>query len=79
MLSLEVLETRREILGVNQPNTLSSMHSLAHVYKGRGRKAEAIPLIRTVIDLLTQKIGASHPHTLNSINSLNMLLESEEE
>ena len=50
------------------------MANLAHTYKLEGRHDEAIELMESVGNLRTQKIGASHPHTLGVVNTLKIMV-----
>ena len=43
-LLIQVLETRRRVFGVENPDTLSSLNDLAFVYHGKRQIAEAEPL-----------------------------------
>ena len=69
-LEVQVMETRKRVLGEEHPSTLTSMNNLAHTYKVMDRHDEAVELMTIVVDLRTKKIGANHPHTLNVVDSL---------
>ncbi|OCK89827.1 uncharacterized protein K441DRAFT_582627 [Cenococcum geophilum 1.58] len=40
-LGLQVMETRKKVLGAEHPSTLMTMHNLASTYKNQGRWKEA--------------------------------------
>jgi hypothetical protein len=65
------METRKRVLGEEHPDTLTSMNNLAYTEKGQGRDEEAIRLMSNCVQLRTQRLGADHPFTLSSIETLN--------
>jgi tetratricopeptide (TPR) repeat protein len=69
---LQARELRREVLGLEHPDTLTSMASLASTYRNQGRWKEAESLFVQVIE--TRKrvpvLGEEHPSTLASIANL---------
>jgi acyl-CoA synthetase (NDP forming) len=65
------METRKRVLGVEHPDTLTSMNNLAHTFHGQGCNEEATQLMEHVVKTLTATIGANHPNTLASTRSLN--------
>ncbi|KAF5857543.1 hypothetical protein ETB97_005646 [Aspergillus alliaceus] len=79
-LELEVLETRKAVLGAEHPDTLTSMANLAATYpdQGRwneaeklfGRWSEAEKLEMQVMETSETVLGAEHPSTLRSIMNL---------
>ncbi|KAK4060877.1 hypothetical protein Trihar35433_9802 [Trichoderma harzianum] len=70
MFHTEAREIRRELLGADHRDTLSSMHSLALTYMNQGRWKEAEDLCMQVVEIRKMKLGADHPQTLTSIGSL---------
>jgi hypothetical protein len=62
-LEEEVLEKRREILGVEHPDTLTLMGNLASTYWAQGKMAEAAALEEEVLEKHKQIPGAGHPDT----------------
>ena len=69
-LEVQVMETRKRVLGAEHPDTLTSMNNLAFTWKGHGRDAEAIKLMEKCVQLRTLVLGADHPHTLSSSAAL---------
>jgi hypothetical protein len=63
---VQVMETRKRMLGEEHPSTLTSINNLAFTLKGRGQNAEAIKLMEKCEQLQTLVLGANHPHTLSS-------------
>jgi len=53
VLEVQVMETRKKVLGEEHPDTLTSMKNLASILKGRGQNAEAIKLMEKCVQLLT--------------------------
>lgn len=70
-LFVQVMETRKRVLGDEHPSTLTSMNNLAQTLKGLGHHDEAISIMDTCVGLLTQVLGARHPHTVSSKDVLN--------
>ena len=54
---VQVMETRKEKLGADHPNTLTSMSNLAIIWREQSRDTEALTLIR---DSFTAIVMASH-------------------
>jgi hypothetical protein len=59
-----------DLLGPDDPATLSSMNNLANSYAALGRQAEALKLREQTLELLKAKLGPDHPSTLSSMNNL---------
>jgi tetratricopeptide (TPR) repeat protein len=69
-LSLQVVETRKKVLGLEHPDTLSSMLSLASIYLVQGRLGEAEKLFVEITEIGKKVLGSEHPNTLRSMNGL---------
>jgi len=65
-----VLETRRRVLGLEHPDTLTSMDNLANAYYFQGRYAEAETLHRETLGIRKRVLGSGHPATLTSASNL---------
>ncbi|KAH6700536.1 hypothetical protein BKA61DRAFT_423467, partial [Leptodontidium sp. MPI-SDFR-AT-0119] len=50
--------------------TLSSMANLAFIWKGYGRDANALELMRQCVEVLARILGSNHPYTLSSSTTL---------
>ena len=59
------METSKTKLGANHPHTLSIMSNLDFTWKGLGRDAEVIQLMKVCVQLRTRILGATHPHSLS--------------
>ena len=70
VLDVQVMETRKRVLGQEHPDTLTSMANLASTYRNQGRLKEAEELLVQVIETLKRVLGQEHPSTLNSMNNL---------
>ena len=70
---LHQLTQRQELLGVEHPDTLSSMESLVLAYKTANKSWKAEPLQRQVTTIRTSTLGAEHPDTLSSVTNLAQL------
>jgi len=64
------METSKTKLGVDHPDTLTSMANLASTYRNQGRWDDAEKLEVQVIETSKTKLGVDHPDTLTSINNL---------
>ncbi|KIM93232.1 hypothetical protein OIDMADRAFT_75421, partial [Oidiodendron maius Zn] len=74
---IEVMETRKRVVGTEHPDTLTSMANLASTYKSQGRSKEAEELIVQVMETMKRVLGAEHPDTLTSMNNLALTYESQ--
>ena len=64
------LALRRQALGSDHPDTLTSMGSLATAYWYAGRLADAVTLHEETLNRRQAKLGPDHLNTLESMNSL---------
>lgn len=69
-MQLQVLETRKRLLGEEHPDTLMSMKSLATTHWNQGRWTEAEVLQIRLCEAQRQVLGEKHSDTLASINDL---------
>ena len=69
-LQVQVMETRKRVLGQEHSDTLLSMGSLAVAYLNQGRWKEAEELEVQVMETRKRVLGQEHPHTLMSMGSL---------
>ena len=68
---MQVIESRRRVLGAEHADTLSSMNNLAFTWKDRDRDKEAIILITECVPLRERVLGPDHPFTSSSRAVLN--------
>jgi serine/threonine protein kinase/tetratricopeptide (TPR) repeat protein len=64
------LALRRQLLGPDHPDTLTSMSSLATAYWFAGRFADAVPLHEEALKRRQATLGPNHSDTLESMGSL---------
>jgi tetratricopeptide (TPR) repeat protein len=69
-LFVQVMETRKRVLGDEHPDTLSSMANLAATYRNQGRWNEAEKLEVQVMETRKRVLGDEHPSTLSSMANL---------
>jgi len=62
-----LLAAKLSTLGLNHPDTLTSVGSLASTYRDQGRWDEAEKLSVEVMETRKTKLGADHPDTLTSM------------
>ena len=70
-LEVQVMKTRKRVLGEKHPNTLTSMANLAHTYYSQGQIDSAIELMTEVVQLRLKRNDFDHPHTIADCNTLN--------
>ncbi|CAG1963156.1 unnamed protein product, partial [Fusarium graminearum] len=64
------METSKEKLGPDHPDTLTSMANLASTFWNQGRWEEAEKLEVEVMEARKEKLGPDHPDTLTSMANL---------
>jgi tetratricopeptide (TPR) repeat protein len=69
-LQVQVIETRKRVLGDEHPDTLASIANLASTYRNQGRWKEAEELEVQVIETRNRVLGDKHPDTLTSMANL---------
>ncbi|KAL4751018.1 hypothetical protein BDW72DRAFT_193288 [Aspergillus terricola var. indicus] len=69
-LLVQVMETRKQVLGPEHPDTLTSMANLASTYWNQGRWKEAEELLVQVTETRKGVLGPEHPSTLTSMANL---------
>jgi tetratricopeptide (TPR) repeat protein len=69
-LFVQVMETRKGVLGDEHPDTLASMENLASTYRNQGRWKAAEGLSVQVLETRKRVLGDEHPDTLTSIAHL---------
>jgi len=68
---VEVMATRKQKLGPDHPDTLTSMNNLAYMCEGQGRLPEALALVQECVRARRDVLGAQHPHYLSSLKALH--------
>jgi hypothetical protein len=74
MLEVVVMEKRKQVLGDDHPDTLTSMGNLASTYMNQGRWKEAEMLEVVVMEKRKQVLGDDHPDTLASVANLAFMV-----
>jgi tetratricopeptide (TPR) repeat protein len=69
-LFVQVMETRKRVLGDEHPDTLTSIANLASTYWNQGRWKEAEELQAKELEICSRVLGSEHPNTLTSMNNL---------
>jgi len=64
------MEIRKNVLGLEHPDMLTSMNNLAFTYQRQGRWKEAEELQVQVMEICKNVLGPEHPDTLASMNNL---------
>lgn len=73
-LELQVLETRKKVLGEEHPDTLTSMNNLAMTFSDQGRWKEAKELLVQMMETRRRVLGEDRPDTLTTVHGLADLL-----
>jgi len=74
LMAVEVLNRRRNTLGPDNPDTLSSQHDVAMIYTMLGCYEDAARLYKDTVERRTKVVGPNHPDTLASQRDLEMVL-----
>ncbi|KAH0565074.1 hypothetical protein GP486_001531 [Trichoglossum hirsutum] len=69
-LEIQVLDTRKRVLGTEHLDTLQSMSNLSMTYSDQGRWKEAEELQVQVLEARKKMLGAEHPVTLQSMGNI---------
>lgn len=77
LLLRQKLETRERTLGKEHPFTLTTINSLALLYKAQGSYSEAEPLYNRALEASERTLGRDHPFTLATVNSLASLYKDQ--
>jgi len=73
-LQEHALATRRQLLGPDDPETLSSLLGSGMLLEARGKLNDAEPVLREAFERRRRVLGASHHDTLSAMNELGQLL-----
>ena len=65
-----VMETRKQVLGTEHPDSLTAMANLAATYWNQGRWKEAEELEVVVMETRKQVLGTEHPDSLTAMANL---------
>ncbi|HTR22468.1 MAG TPA: serine/threonine-protein kinase [Terriglobales bacterium] len=76
-LLAQAVDTRRHLLGPNDPRTLDSMDQLAWNLDREGHYPEAERLQRETLEARRRVLGPHHPDTLNTMSNLSWSLYGE--
>ena len=76
-LAEQALRLARQNFGDRDPQTLTSLNTLASLYESQGRFGEAEPLYRESLQSRREVLGARHPDTMVSLNNLAGLYNSQ--
>ena len=76
-LGVQIVETRKRVLGADHPLTLTSMHNLATTFWNLGRWEDTKVLQVQVIEARKRIFGPDHPTMTVSINNLALTLSDQ--
>ena len=68
---MQVIETKKRVLGAEHYSTLTSINNLALTFKAQSRNDEAISLMEKCFQLREQVLGPQHPDTILSLKALH--------
>ncbi|KAL9616022.1 MAG: hypothetical protein Q9160_009060 [Pyrenula sp. 1 TL-2023] len=69
--------TREEVLGLEHPETLTSVSQLGSALERQGKYEEAEAMHRRALTGREKVLGPEHPHTLTSVSNLGSALKSQ--
>ncbi|KAF8345351.1 hypothetical protein F5887DRAFT_1282603, partial [Amanita rubescens] len=69
-LLLVAIEEQKTTLGLDHPETLTTIHNVAVAYRNQGRWDEAEKLQVEVMNTRKAKLGSDHPDTLTTMDNL---------
>jgi hypothetical protein len=67
---MHVTETKKRVLGIEHPDTLTSISNIALTYKNQRRWKEAEKLQVKELNICSRVLGEDHPSTLTSMSNL---------
>jgi serine/threonine protein kinase/tetratricopeptide (TPR) repeat protein len=70
-------QTREQLLGGRNLDTVASKHELAFLYREQGKYALAEPLYNEVLKIRTAQLGIDHPDTLATRHGLAVVYHSQ--
>ena len=70
------LALRREILGDEHPDTVSSINSTGLLLQAQGKLTESEPYLREALESRRRALGDDHPDTLTSISDMGALVHA---
>jgi eukaryotic-like serine/threonine-protein kinase len=70
----EALDIRRQELGNEHVETMTSVTDMGYLHYYRGRLEDAEPYFREALEARRHVLGEEHPHTLRSFNTMSDLL-----
>ncbi len=73
-LQKSALATRRRVLGVESPDTLGSMRSMAYLLDRMGKAAEGEPYAREALDTSRRVLGEDDPATMKALAIMSIVL-----
>jgi tetratricopeptide (TPR) repeat protein len=76
-LQVRALETRRSVLGEEDPDTLSSINYMGGLLSSMGRWSEAEAHFRDALQKRRRRLGDEHEDTLTSISNLGSVLQAQ--
>jgi tetratricopeptide (TPR) repeat protein len=74
-LYMQVMESRRRVLGTEHPHTLTSVSQLGSVLLSQGKYEEAEAMHQRALEAREKVRGREHPDTLTSASQLGLVLE----
>ncbi len=73
----QALAIRKRVLGLEHPDTATSLNNLAFLYARQGNYPAAEPLYEQALAIRKRVLGLEHPDTASSLNNLAGLYESQ--
>ena len=74
-ISRDALDGREKVLGLEHPDTLTSVSNLGSLLERQGKYGEAEAMHRRALEGYEKMLGLEHPYTLTSVSNLGSVLE----
>ncbi|KAF2180627.1 TPR-like protein, partial [Zopfia rhizophila CBS 207.26] len=74
---VQVMEIRKDALGKEHPDTLTSLSNLAWALRNQGKQKEAEAMDRRALERRERVLGNEHPGTLTSLSNLALVLRNQ--
>ncbi|KAF3389938.1 Nephrocystin-3 [Talaromyces pinophilus] len=78
-MAVRAMRVREKVLGIDHPDTLTSINNLGSVLRSQGKYGEAEMMHRRALTSREKLLGIDHPDTVDSINDLGIVLEKQGE
>ena len=72
-----ILAREEKSLGKDHPDTLSTVHNMAHAFQNQGKYDEALEWYRRVLTGEEKPLGKDHPDTLTTVHNMAHVFQNQ--